>query len=117
MSLYDSARMPGPAKGGELTTWDVVDDEISSKLNEIRSNGGQVRIVTPSLVSPTTKKAIDEFANSFPSLDDQETALPNALHVVYDAVSYSAIRKANGRSFGQEVVPTYNFDKAKVIVN
>lgn len=117
LSLYDSGRMQGPAKEGELTTWDVVDGEISAKLSEIRSNGGKVGVVTPSLISPSTKKAIDDFCASFSGETETGETFPNASHVVYDAISYSAIRKANGKSFGEEVVPSYSFDKANVIVS
>ena len=35
----------------------------------------------------------------------------------YDAVSYSAMLTANRKSFGKQVIPSYYFDKAKVIVS
>lgn len=38
-------------------------------------------------------------------------------HVQYDAVSYSGMREANLESFGERVIPNYDFSKAKVIVS
>jgi len=40
---------------------------------------------------------------------------PNFRHVVYDAVSLSAMA-ANAQSFGQAAIPHYSFDKARIIV-
>ena len=117
LSLYDSSRLNGPLKAGSEASWSEVDKEISNKLNEIRENGGNVRIVTSSLISPSTKKAIDDFCVSFPISDSEEGSSTGASHIVYDAVSYSGIREANERSFGRKVVPSYHFDKAQSIVS
>ncbi|MBD3639163.1 MAG: TAT-variant-translocated molybdopterin oxidoreductase [Crocinitomicaceae bacterium] len=38
-------------------------------------------------------------------------------HIQYDAVSYNGIREANLESFGERVIPDYDFSKAKVIVS
>jgi len=51
--------------------------------------------------------AIAAFATKFPTVN----------HVQYDAVSYSGIIEANKASFGKAVVPSYNFEKANVIVS
>jgi len=118
LSLYDSNRLEGPVVNGELTTWDVVDGEIGSKLAGIKSKGGSVRIMSSSLSSPSTRKAIADFAASFDTVsEDGEAVSGNVKHVVYDAVSYYGIRKANELSFGKSVVPSYSFDKAKAIVS
>ena len=117
LSLYDSSRLNSPLKAGSEVAWSEADKEISNKLNEIRDNGGNVRVVTPSLVSPSTKKAIDDFNASFPISESEAGPSTGASHIVYDAVSYSGIREANDRSFGRKVVPSYHFDKAQSIVS
>ena len=74
-------------------------------------------MVTPSLVSPSTIKVIEDFNASFPVSESETGSSGGASHVVYDAVSYSSIREANEQSFGKNVVPSYHFDKAQAIVS
>jgi len=78
-----------------------------SKLSSIGNAGGQIRIVSNTVASPTTQKTINTFATRYPTTQ----------HVVYDPKSVYGIRKANAASFGQAVVPSYDFSKAKVIVS
>ena len=106
LSLYDSARLTGPTASGTATTWDAVDKAIGAKLEGIVKAGGNIRVLTSSITSPSTKKIVGEFAAKY----------ANVKHISYDAVSYSAIIKANQESFGTSAVPTYMFDKANVIV-
>jgi hypothetical protein len=54
-----------------------------------------IRIVTNTLMSPTAKRALGEFAAKY----------PNAKVVTYDPVSASALLDANAKNFGQRVVP------------
>ena len=42
---------------------------------------------------------------------------PGSRHVVYDADSYTGLLLANEASYGKRAIPSYNFDKAKVIVS
>lgn len=107
LSLYDGERLKGPKAKGEDTTWEKADIEISSELNKIANEGGQIRILTNTIISPSTKQAIGEFIAKYPT----------AKHITYDTISYSAIRKANESSFGKAVIPSYDFSKAKVIVS
>jgi MoCo/4Fe-4S cofactor protein with predicted Tat translocation signal len=106
LSLYDGERLKGPKAKGEDTTWEKADAEIASELNKIAAEGGNIRVLTNTIISPSTKQAIGEFLAKYPT----------AKHVSYDTVSYSAIRKANENSFGKAVIPSYDFSKAKVIV-
>jgi MoCo/4Fe-4S cofactor protein with predicted Tat translocation signal len=107
LSLYDSSRLTGPVANGAPATWSTVDKEIGTKLNAIAAKGGAIRILSSTIISPSTKAVIADFTAKYPT-----TKL-----VTYDAVSYSGIAKANGQSFGQEFIPSYNFDKAEVIVS
>lgn len=101
LSLYDGSRLNGPLAKGNPTTWKNVDDAISKSL----STGTNV-ILSSTIISPSTKAVIAEFVAKH----------PNTKHVTYDAISYSALIKANKNVFGKSVVSSYDFSKAKTIV-
>ena len=107
LSLYDSARLKNPTKNGEDIDWNTADNEIITKLNEIKNNGGRIAILSSTIISPSTKKLITDFSATY----------GNVVHVQMDAVSYSGMLDANSASFGLRALPTYNFDKAEVIVS
>jgi molybdopterin-containing oxidoreductase family iron-sulfur binding subunit len=114
LSLYDTSRVDGPyrivdgridraKKKADRPTWAEIDAEIAGKL----SATSRIRIVANTILSPTTKKAVQDFTAKF----------PNTSLLMYDPVSSSAILQANEESFGMGVVPSYHFDKAQVIVS
>ena len=103
LGLYDNEKAKHPLKNKEKVDWKTVDNEVSSKISSLGSN---LSIVSQTVVSPTTQKLIDEFC-----------AKTGAKHVSYDPVSVSGMMEANFRSFGKRVVPSYNFDKADLIVS
>ncbi len=106
LSLYDSERLDAPLKSGKLTTWAEADKGISNKLAKIAAAGGAIRIVSSTINSPSMLSAIEEFKAKYPTAE----------HITYDAISYSGIIEANKMCFDKAVVPSYNFDKAQVIV-
>lgn len=101
LSLYDGSRLTGPLAKGQLTTWKNVDDAVVKSMSV-----GQAVILTSTVISPSTKAVIAEFTSKY----------PNAKHVTFDAVSYSALINANKNVFGKSVVSSYDFSKAKTIV-
>lgn len=110
LSLYDTSRIDGPyaVKDEEYSnntrlSWEKLDEEVGGKL----SADSRIRIVGNTIMSPTTKKAVAEFQQSF----------PNAELVMYDPISSSALLEANEECFGEAVVPDFHFDKADVIVS
>lgn len=112
LDLYDGTRYKGFLKKGEklakkeediLAQNDAIDKEIIGKLKAARN----IRIVSPSIISPSTKAVVAEFKQKYPGTE----------HVTYDVFSASGILEANQKSFGKGVVPTYNFEKANVIVS
>ncbi|HEY0029275.1 MAG TPA: TAT-variant-translocated molybdopterin oxidoreductase [Bacteroidia bacterium] len=111
LSLYDSSRLTGPVtRSGDTwtpATWSTVDKEIGAKLAAIAAKGDAIRILSSTIISPSTKAVIADFAAKY----------PNTKLVTYDAVSYSGIAKANAQTFGQEVIPSYHFENADVIVS
>lgn len=106
LGLYDTNRLQFPTKSGKISGWETIDSEISAQLAEISGKGGKIRLLTNSIISPTTKKLIGDFISKF----------PGAEHVVYDAISHSGMLEANKTAFGSAVLPSYHFDKAQVIV-
>ncbi|HPW64139.1 MAG TPA: TAT-variant-translocated molybdopterin oxidoreductase, partial [Cyclobacteriaceae bacterium] len=107
LSLYDNYRLRGPRISDKATEWETVDSEVIAKLNEISAKGGQIRIVSNTILSPSTKAAIDKFKAKYPT----------TTHIQYDPISYYGILKANKESFGAAMIPSYDFSKAKVIVS
>ncbi|GAB3169866.1 TAT-variant-translocated molybdopterin oxidoreductase [Telluribacter humicola] len=107
LSLYDIEKLKGPQKGEDTkVSWDMVDREITTQLAQIAGRNGAIRIVSHTVMSPSTKAVIADFIAKYPS----------TTHIMYDANSLSAIRRANEESFGQPVFPSYDLTKAKVIV-
>lgn len=107
LSLYDNYRLRGPKVGTANADWDKVDSEVIAKLGEIAAKGGQIRLVSQTILSPSTQQAIAAFKAKYPTTQ----------HIQYDPVSYYGIWKANEESFGTGMIPSYDFSKANVIVS
>ena len=103
LSLYDKERLTGPYLAGEKTDWASLDAEVKSKV----SSAGNVKIVSNTVLSPSTLKALDLFSES----------VGGAEVIMYDPLSNYGIAKASESMYGQAVVPSYSFDKAKTIVS
>lgn len=106
LSLYDKHRQHNPKKLGKDLEWSTLDSEIKEQLEKVKASNGQIRILSSTILSPSTRAIVNDFI----------AAYPNTKHVVYEPVSYSAIADANEVNFGKRVVPGYSFDQAKVIV-
>lgn len=137
LPLYDAARLQGPTISGKEKSWKTVDAEIEAELTKVAAAGGNIRILTNTIISPSTTDVINRFitklsggkvdavvAEAAPVADTTAAAMPGAMpisnakikHIQYDTVSYYAMREANRKSFGKAVIPDYNFAKAKTIV-
>lgn len=103
LSMYDSERFPYPMKDGKKSDWTTIDSEVTAALGQAKN----IRIVTSSLNSPSTKAVIADFTSKY----------PGSKHVQHDGLSYSGMLLANERSFGKRVIPGYQFDKANIIVS
>ncbi|HND82141.1 MAG TPA: TAT-variant-translocated molybdopterin oxidoreductase [Chitinophagales bacterium] len=106
LSVYDTTRLATPTQKNKKADWKSVDADVTQKLNAITTSGGKIAIVTGTITSVVTKKAIEKFVAKYPS----------TTVVAYDAVSNYATRKANQISLGAAIIPTIHFDKAEVIV-
>ena len=107
LSLYDNDRLRGPLSAGKRIDWIALDSQVTTKLNGIARTGGQIRIVSNSVLSPSTMAAIDRFKAKYPTTQ----------HIQYDQYSQYGMLKANEESFGTAMVPSYDFSKANIIVS
>ncbi|MDX5326353.1 MAG: TAT-variant-translocated molybdopterin oxidoreductase [Bacteroidota bacterium] len=106
LSLYDSGRLQGPMKDGQSTNWDSALAEIKKELTTQAGNGKQVVLLTGTVISPSLKALIAEFAAIF----------PNFRHVTHDAVSASGKLDFYQKTIGKRALPFINLSKAKLIV-
>lgn len=114
LELYDTSRLKHPGQVKEsYDRRDPITQMSWAEIDEVIKNGlkpdGRIRIVTNSIVSPSTKQILEDFKAKY----------PNTQVITYDPVSSSAMLMANVASFGEDyqLVPDYHFDKAKVIVS
>src|SRR5882757_1730787 len=110
LDLYDTTRLRFPLqKAGdqfkEITTFEAFDKMAGDALAGVA--GKAVVLLTSTINSPSTLEIIKGFLAKF----------PGSRHVQYDAVSYSGILLANEATYGKRAIPSYQFDKAKVIVS
>ncbi len=103
LSLYDGARLKGPILKSKDATWKASDDAVAAAVS---ATGAAIRILTSTIISPSTKAVVAEFISKYPT----------AQHVTYDAISYNALTLANKNVFGKSVVSSYDFSKAKTVV-
>jgi molybdopterin-containing oxidoreductase family iron-sulfur binding subunit len=103
LGLYDSLRLKYPLAGGKGSTWPEVDAVIRGALHP----NVAVRYLSGTITSPTKQTAIDKFLAQF----------HDARHVMYDALSASAILDAHEETHGARFLPHYRFDQADVIAS
>ena len=107
LSLYDSGRLQSPLHNNQNISWEELDSDIVSRLQNISDSGGNIAVLTSTIISPTTQALINNFLNEY----------GNGTHVQMDAISYSGILDANEESFGVRALPSYHFDKADLIIS
>ena len=103
LGLFDSLRLKQPLAGGKPSAWPEVDAAIRARLQP----DSAVRYLSGTITSPTKQTAIDRFLAQF----------RDSRHVMYDALSASAILDAHQQTHGTRLLPHYRFQKAGVIVS
>jgi MoCo/4Fe-4S cofactor protein with predicted Tat translocation signal len=103
LSLYDKERLASPYISGEKSDWVTIDAQVKAKF----ASAGNVKIVSNTILSPSTLKAIQIFSD----------AVGGAELIQYDPISNYGIKKAAETYYGTAVIPSYSFDKAKTIVS
>jgi Fe-S-cluster-containing dehydrogenase component/anaerobic selenocysteine-containing dehydrogenase len=105
--LYDPERLRQPLIASRPASWEPIDREITRKLAAIKQSGGKVRLLTGPITGPTSVETIQKFLAQF----------SDAKHITYQPVSTDAIRQAHLRSHGTNAIPSYRFDKARLVVS
>jgi molybdopterin-containing oxidoreductase family iron-sulfur binding subunit len=105
--LYDPERLRQPLIASQPATWEQIDREITQKLAAIKQAGGKVRVLTGPITGPTSLETIQKFLTQF----------SDGKHITYQPVSTDAIRQAHLRSHGTNAIPSYRFDRARLVVS
>jgi len=105
LSLYDNSRYQSPLINQKQISWDEFDQSILKALDSQKDN--PVALLTPSIFSPSTRKTIQHFTDTY----------PNIKWVQYDTQSADAILQAQKLCFGKDGLPDYRFNKANLIVS
>lgn len=111
LSLYDPERLQGPLHNlfNEKRTnketvngkWEDIDTKVVAQLKK-----GGVVVLTGAISSPATRSVVSEFCQAF-----------GGRQVVWETFHHEEIRQGQKASYGDDVVPQYRFDKAKIIVS
>jgi len=110
LDLYDTARLRFPVQmlngvPEEVSTFEAFDKLVATAMSEL--GGAPLVLLTSTITSPTTRQLIGEFL----------AKNPGSKHIQYDADSYSGLLLANEASYGKKAIPSYHFERAKVIVS
>src|SRR5579863_10229811 len=107
LGLYDPDRSQAEIHDGRIGSWAEFQDELSTALGaEKGNNGSGVRLLTPTITSPTLGDQINAFLKAYPS----------AKWVQYESVTRDNIRDGAKLAFGEYVNTVYRVDQADVIV-
>jgi anaerobic selenocysteine-containing dehydrogenase/ferredoxin len=106
MDVYNINRYHTPLRNKQSISWEEADSEIINRLREVSSSGQPVLLITSTIISPSTRKLIDEFSSEY-----------GAQWMQYDAIPMDGYREANRRSFGTDELPEYHFENADCIVS
>ena len=107
LSMYDSSRIQGPTMDGQDISWDQFNLNVKAQLDAMKASSKRVVLLTQTFASPTTESIIKNFTKKYPNVE----------HITYDAISDSKALDAFELSFGVRALPTYDFEKAQVIVS
>ncbi|MCE3007031.1 MAG: TAT-variant-translocated molybdopterin oxidoreductase [Bacteroidetes bacterium] len=106
LDLYDGHRIQRPQTVTGAAGWDEADKLLKERFKDLSKQEAGVRLVTGSILSPSTLQLIAEFGSK----------QGNFKHISYDADSASGIILAHERHYGQRMLPRFRFDKAEMIV-
>lgn len=113
LSLYDSNRAQSPIdKEGNEVSWAKADKAVVDALNAAVAKGGKIRILSNTIISPSTQAVIDNFIGHYGA-----EGAADVRHIAFDNISYSGMISANQQSFNKPYIPNYRFDKAQAIVS
>jgi len=104
--LYDEDRLRGPRLQGKDVDWTTLDADLARRFSDLRLQGGSVRVLAGTILSPTLRAAVQGFLGTF-----RDGRLVEA-----DALSCAALAAAYERTHGQRLIPQYRLAEADLIV-
>ena len=107
LGLWDPDRSQAEIHDGRIGSWAEFQDELLTALAAEKGNGGSgVRLLTPSITSPTLGDQIKTFLKAYPS----------AKWVQYESVTRDNVREGAKRAFGEPANTVYRLDEADVVL-
>ena len=106
LNLYDPERLRAPLSFRKEISWNRADEEVITALNNAVTNGKEIAIVVESIVSPTTKKVLDDFVAKYPTTKIFSHSLVND----------EQRKKAWLECYGNEEIPSIKFEQANIIL-
>ena len=107
LSLYDSLRLKKSKINQKEASWNAVTSKIKSSLDDAKTTGAPIVILTNTMASPSTDALLNDLIIKYPT----------AKHIIYDAVSESNALDAFQAVYGVRGLANYDFEKSDVIVS
>ncbi len=107
LGLYDPDRSQAEIHDGRIGSWTEFQNELSVALaQEMKSGGSGLRLLTPTVSSPSVGAQIRTFLKTFPSAKWHQ----------YESVGRDNVREGAKLAFGEIVNTVYRVDRAEVIL-
>jgi MoCo/4Fe-4S cofactor protein with predicted Tat translocation signal len=108
LGLYDPDRSQAEIHDGRIGSWTEFQTELSAALaGEKGSGGAGLRLLTPTITSPTLGAQIRTLLKTFPSAKWHQ----------YESVGRDNVREGAKIAFGEFVNTVYRVDRAEVILS
>jgi MoCo/4Fe-4S cofactor protein with predicted Tat translocation signal len=107
LSLYDPDRSQVIRKLGDTSTWGDFIAALQPVLNDARTNGAGLRILTQTTTSPTFGAQMQALLAQYPGMKWHQ----------WEAVNQDNAREGGRLAFGRYVNTHYDFTKARVVVS
>jgi len=105
--VYDPDRLKSPMAKDASGAWKALSWDEALKLagQKITAARGKLAVVT------------DNATGSFQHLAAGWAAAAGGTHLIYEPFAYESLREANRRTFGQAVVPHFDFGRARFVIS
>src|SRR5260221_41434 len=108
LGLYDPDRSQAEIHDGRVGSWTEFQNELTAALaREAGSSGAGLRLLTPTITSPTLGAQIRTFLKTFPSAKWHQ----------YESVGHDNVHEGAKFAFGEVVNPVCRVDRADVILS
>src|SRR3979490_2017878 len=108
LGLYDPDRSQAEIHDARVGSWTEFQNELTAALaREAGSSGAGLRLLTPTITSPTLGAQIRTFLKTFPSAKWHQ----------YESVGHDNVHEGAKLAFGEIVNPVYRVDRADVILS